>query len=41
MALKREQILKANDIKTIEVEVPEWGGTVRLRTMSLFFLRQT
>jgi hypothetical protein len=34
MALKREQILKASDIKTIEVEVPEWGGTVRVRTMT-------
>jgi hypothetical protein len=34
MALKREQILKANDLKTIEVDVPEWGGSVIVRTMT-------
>lgn len=28
--LSREQILAATDRKTIEVEVPEWGGSVRL-----------
>jgi len=34
MALKREQILKAKDLQTAEVEVPEWGGSVRVRTMT-------
>lgn len=32
--LTKDQILSANDHRTIEVGVPEWGGTVRLRTMS-------
>lgn len=32
--LTREQILAANDIKTEDVAVPEWGGTVRVRTMT-------
>jgi len=31
MRLNKEQILKANDLKIIEVEVPEWGGIVRLK----------
>ena len=30
MLLTKEQILKAQDLKTIDVDVPEWGGTVRL-----------
>lgn len=32
--LTREQILSANDTPTREVPVPEWGGNVRVRTMS-------
>jgi len=32
--LTREQILGAQDRKVIELEVPEWGGTLRLRSMS-------
>lgn len=32
--LKREEILAAADVKSIDVEVPEWGGTVRVREMS-------
>ena len=32
--LNRESILKANDLKTIDVDVPEWGGTLRIRTMT-------
>lgn len=32
--LSRDQILAAGDIKTEDVEVPEWGGTVRVRTLS-------
>lgn len=32
--LTREQILAANDLPTIEVDVPEWGGTVRVSTMT-------
>lgn len=34
MALTRDQILEASDLKTEEVEVPEWGGTVRVRTLT-------
>jgi hypothetical protein len=34
MLLTREQIIGADDRKTVDVEVPEWGGTVRLRGMS-------
>ena len=34
--LSKEQILKADDSKTIEVDVPEWGGTVMIGTMSGF-----
>lgn len=32
--LNRDLILKAKDLKTIDVEVPEWGGSIRLRTMT-------
>lgn len=32
--LNKEQILKAEDLPFRDVEVPEWGGTVRIRTMS-------
>jgi hypothetical protein len=32
--LSRDQILKAEDFRTVDVEVPEWGGTVRLRVMN-------
>jgi len=32
--LNREQILKADDIKTEEVQVPEWGGSVLVRGMT-------
>lgn len=34
MLLSKENIDKADDRKTIDVEVPEWGGTVRVATMS-------
>lgn len=34
MFLTREQILNAEDIKTEEVEVPEWGGTVLVKGMN-------
>jgi len=34
MFLTREQILSAEDIKTEEVEVPEWGGTVLVKGMT-------
>ena len=33
MALSREQILDADDLRTQEVDVPEWGGTVILREL--------
>lgn len=32
--LSRDAILSADDIKTQDVEVPEWGGTIRLRAMT-------
>lgn len=32
--LTREMILAADDLKTEPVEVPEWGGSVFVRTMS-------
>ena len=34
MALTKEQILAADDLALHEVEVPEWGGTVLVRTMT-------
>lgn len=35
MALTKEQILAAKDDRITSVEVPEWGGTVCLRAMSV------
>ena len=32
--LTKDQILSADDIKTQEVEVPEWGGSVNVRGMT-------
>jgi hypothetical protein len=32
--LNFEQILDADDMKTIDVEVPEWGGSIRLRSLT-------
>jgi len=32
--LSRDDILKAEDLSTEEVDVPEWGGTVLVRGMS-------
>ena len=34
MSLTREQILGAVDLKTEIVDVPEWGGSVIIRTMT-------
>lgn len=34
MLLSREQILGADDRKTQDVPVPEWGGTVRVRSLT-------
>lgn len=34
MALSRDAILAADDIKTEEVQVPEWGGTVFIKGMT-------
>jgi hypothetical protein len=31
--LTKEEILQAEDLPTEDVEVPEWGGTVRVRTL--------
>lgn len=32
--LSRKDILKAQDLPTKDVEVPEWGGTVRVRSLT-------
>lgn len=32
--LSRDEILKVDDLKTEDVDVPEWGGTVRLRALT-------
>ena len=32
MQLTREQILSANDVDTVAVHVPEWGGDVYVKT---------
>ncbi len=34
MLLTKEQILDASDLPHEDVDVPEWGGTVRVRTMT-------
>ena len=34
MALNKDQILKAIDANTIEMEIPEWGGSILLRGMT-------
>ena len=33
--LDRASILQAQDIQTQEVQVPEWGGVIRVRSMTL------
>lgn len=35
MSLTREQILASNDTKLMERDVPEWGGSVFIRIMSV------
>ncbi len=32
--LSKDAILGADDRRTVDVEVPEWGGTVRVRALS-------
>jgi hypothetical protein len=32
--LDKAAILAASDLKTVDVDVPEWGGTVRVRSMT-------
>ncbi len=34
MALSKDQILEADDLQNQEVDVPEWGGTVYVRSMT-------
>ena len=34
MSLTKEQILKAEDVKTQTVDVPEWGGQVIIRMLT-------
>jgi hypothetical protein len=34
MTLSKDQILEASDLKAVEVQVPEWGGSVLVRTMT-------
>jgi hypothetical protein len=33
--ISRQEIIDAQDIKTMDVEVPEWGGTVTVKAMSV------
>lgn len=35
MPLDRKQILDANDLNLLEVNVPEWGGSVYIRVMTV------
>lgn len=32
--LSKQQIIEASDLPTKDVNVPEWGGTVRVKTMT-------
>lgn len=32
--LNRQQILEANDLPTEDVPTPEWGGTVKVKTLN-------
>jgi len=32
--LDKSTILAAKDLRTTDIEVPEWGGTVRVKAMS-------
>ena len=34
MALSKDEIFAAQDTTDLEVDVPEWGGSVRLRSMT-------
>ena len=34
-SLSRDQILKAADLKVEKVDVPEWGGAIYLKVMSV------
>ncbi|MGC9260918.1 MAG: hypothetical protein ACP5I8_12715 [Phycisphaerae bacterium] len=34
MILSRESILAMADLPTKDIEVPEWGGTIRVKTLS-------
>src|SRR5215471_2388356 len=34
MTLSREEILRAADLPTEDVDVPEWGGSVRVRALT-------
>lgn len=34
MLLSKEQIFAANDLQSVDVEVPEWGGSVKVKAMS-------
>ena len=34
MLLTKEAILAAKDLRCVDVDVPEWGGSVRLRPMN-------
>tara|TARA_S200002703_G_scaffold37022_2_gene32205 strand:- start:3062 stop:3406 length:345 start_codon:yes stop_codon:yes gene_type:complete len=35
MSLTKEQILAADDMGLLELEVPEWGGSVHIRVMTV------
>lgn len=38
--LTRDEILEAKDYQTAEVEVPEWGGAVLVRSLSAFHVQE-
>ena len=43
--LSKEQIVAATDVKTIDIAIPEWGGTVRVKNLTALereqFIRDT
>jgi len=34
MLLTKEQIFAAQDLQSIDIDIPEWGGSVKVRAMS-------
>jgi hypothetical protein len=38
--LTKDDILRATDVDTDDLEVPEWGGTVRVRGLDALYMRE-